>query len=268
MNDRNKTAITHDVTQAVAAWMDERGFKPVETEVPMPSSSVDEKGWIADLAGVISPTQTELVNLGFLPRKPKWVYPSTEAYRAKLAEWRQKAEAIDRASLSGTYTCLVEVKTSRGDFLGDRKWTADLPVDMAYLAYPKGLISPGEWPELWGVLEFGNDRIRCLRSPTINRSEMQQQFAVTLAIAIRRDHHTRFERWREYQKEQRIEEAETIKHTRLRDLARLLLRVQKGEGESLEWLLMMSGQRNLPEYVLEPIRELWEQSKKGIGVSA
>jgi hypothetical protein len=33
MSDANKTALTHDVTAAAVCWLEERGFRPVETEV-------------------------------------------------------------------------------------------------------------------------------------------------------------------------------------------------------------------------------------------
>ncbi len=51
INNLNKTPLTNQITNAVAAWMDNRGFKPVETEVTVAG------GWVADLAGVIVPTR-------------------------------------------------------------------------------------------------------------------------------------------------------------------------------------------------------------------
>jgi len=64
--DRNKTDLTHAVTQAAMTWLDERGFKPVETEVEI------ARGWVADLASAIFPTPTELINLKLIPHRPDW----------------------------------------------------------------------------------------------------------------------------------------------------------------------------------------------------
>jgi hypothetical protein len=33
VDDRNKTQLTKDVTAAAALWLQEHGFKPIETEV-------------------------------------------------------------------------------------------------------------------------------------------------------------------------------------------------------------------------------------------
>lgn len=252
--DRNKTQITHDVTAATTAWLDEKGFKPVETEVTVAD------GWCADLAGVIIPTQTELINLKLLNRPPSW----NERFSTRLgvtrrewtstryAEWRSELNRLTR-----TMTALVEVKTSRGDFCGDRKWMLAVPTDLAYVAYPKGLIRAEEWPQGWGILEYSTAGVRCVRAPRVHQSSDGQQRDVVLNIGIRRDHHTRYERWREFQREQRLEDAQRKQLTRVGDIAKAVLRVARGERSSLEECLLWTGLRDLPEWVMEPLRDLY-----------
>ena len=256
MIDRNKTGITHDVTVAVAGWMEEHGFKPVETEVLV------EMGWCADLAGVIEPTQTELIALKLLERPPSWNEINSLVTKRRvwkeevLQKWQEKYQ-----SLSRVMTCLVEVKTSRSDFNGDRKWKAVLPTDLAYVAVPKGLIEQREWPEGWGVLEFSNGLLRRLRAPTPGTTTADQKLSVVMSIAVRRDHHTRYERWREYQKADRIEAAENKQIRSVGQMARAMLHIAHGLHDSVEMVLSYHGIKNMPEYMMTPLRQLYGIAK-------
>jgi hypothetical protein len=72
IDDHNKTSMTKLVTAAAIRWLDEKGFKPVETEVAVADA------WIADIAGSILPTNTELINLKLLKRRPNWRQPQNE----------------------------------------------------------------------------------------------------------------------------------------------------------------------------------------------
>jgi len=57
-------------------------------------------------------------------------------------------------------TWLVEVKVGRGDFLGDRKFTAPPRAHLQFLAYPKGLVKLEEVPDGWVGLEVCGKVIR------------------------------------------------------------------------------------------------------------
>jgi hypothetical protein len=252
MKDRNKTTLTHEVTTAITAWLDDRGFKPIETEVPICS------GWCADLAGVITPTQTEQISLGLLPRYPSYNLSKETrlAWHAKHPNW----DALHR-SLSRVMTCLVEVKTTRGDYRGDHKWTLPQPTDLAYVVFPRDLVRPEEWPAGWGILEYHEGAIKRLRVPTPFSITDSQQRDVILSIAIRRDHHTRYARFRESQKETRLAAVTEISMDRIRDVAHAVLCVARGEHGNLEECLMYTRLRHhmntMPEWVLEPLRELY-----------
>ena len=105
-DDQNKTELTKQITAATCFWLDERGCKPVETEVSVAC------GWIADIASVICPSNTELQEL-----KQSAVLEVEQTSRAGSVE-------AEVAAMACMMTVIVEVKTSRGDFLGDKKWNA------------------------------------------------------------------------------------------------------------------------------------------------
>ena len=258
MDDLNKSALTHDVTSAVGLWMDEKGFKPVETEVQMPylTKSLDEKGWIADLAGVIFPTQTELINLKLIKKSPPYYFPVDDQEKwetnPEYDVWVQGLKTNMRLM-----TCLVEVKTTRGDFIGDRKWKLPLPTDMAFLAVPKGLVSPLEWPSGWGILEFYDGSIRQKRAPVVGTTTVEQQRDVILNIAVRRDHHTRYARLKEWtQKERQATKLSRITST-LNSLESAMIHIVKGEHKSVEFALLMSGFRNPEPWMIEELKSIW-----------
>jgi hypothetical protein len=104
MNDRNKSPITHEVTDAVAVWLDAHGFKPVETEVPMVA------GWVADLAAVICPTQTELIALQLIKRPPRSMRTKQCRKLIQSVITRVQDIRIER----GERVCDTEVRASEG----------------------------------------------------------------------------------------------------------------------------------------------------------
>jgi hypothetical protein len=188
--DRNKSELTHKVTDATYQWLDIHGFKPVETEVQVTNY------WIADLAGVIVPTQTELIEMKMLARRPK--YNSLGE-----AEWRTARKLLTRRM-----TCLVEVKTSRSDFIGDKKWKLTPPTDLAYLAVPPGMLKDEEWPVGWGILELRDSCMVQKRIPVPRVASVEECLDVVYQIGIRRDHRTRYAEHRQEQKEWRVQNGE------------------------------------------------------------
>jgi hypothetical protein len=255
MDDLNKSPLTCDVTSAVALWLDGMGFKPVETEVGMPWIDVNEKGWIADLAGVIFPTQTELINLKLLRKGPHWSILDKDGKWEKNPAYEEWAK--ERDTKQRLMTCLVEVKTTRADFLGDRKWNLHLPTDLAYLAYPKGLVDPSEWPSGWGILEFHNGSIRQRRFPFPGQTTSEQQRDVILSIAIRRDHHTRYARHREFNREHRERDKQEKIQTHLGRMTRAICSIVEGKRGSVKECLEWHGVKNLNEWAIEELQPLW-----------
>jgi len=203
------------------------------------------RGWVADLAGVLQPTQTELIKLKFV--RPRKKYNDYEEFRAAVN------------TLQRLMTCLVEVKTSRADFVGDKKWKAVHVVDLAYLAVPRGLIKPEEWPAKWGILEYNEtrDEVKCIRTPEIGCASMEEQRDVILGIAIRRDHHTRYERAREFQRERRIEHNESVSRTRAIDAMRAMKSIVDGQHEDVEGALRYHGVKAFPGHFMKDLKSLW-----------
>lgn len=241
-DDRNKTELTRRVTSAVVAYLDERGCKPLETEVPICD------GWIADVAAVLSPTITELVKLKLMKPRPRWNHPGYE-------EWWLSAKAAQQLM-----TVLVEVKTSRADFSGDKKWTLPIPVNLAYLAVPNSLAVPNdEMPAGWGLLVYSEATglTRCSRSPVINGVTAEQQRDVILSVAVRRDHDTRYERIRNLRREIRARENEEVTRVRYSRAIRAMLSIVKGEHGTLEEALDRQGIKHLPYWEMDELKKLW-----------
>lgn len=205
--DRNKSTLTHVATAAVAAWLDGIGCKPVETEVPV------AEGWIADLATFWSPTMTE-------------------AKRSKLLKAMVAGEVNDRAmqtlqhlfrDVGGRLTIAVEVKVSRGDFLADagrkygtwgkteRRATQQPPAHFCILACPAGVMLDGENLHRWGRIMLSADCARVTkfdggwRANPLHPGQIEDLIA---AVAIRRDHHTRYESMRRFAKAYRLRHRE------------------------------------------------------------
>lgn len=180
MLDANKLPLTHKITAVCAAYLDKRGFKPIETEVCI------ERGWIADLASFVYPSWTERSLIGI---------PCADKKRR-------------------VYTAIVEVKITKGDYKSDlfRKFKAEkLPAHICYLAYPKGMLKDSELPERWMGLEIKTDGSKMLRRKskfvTINEQTAEQIIDTIACVAIRRAHRTRYRELRDamrmYNAEQR-----------------------------------------------------------------
>lgn len=75
-------------------------------------------------------------------------------------------ENTDVWATNGWSSIVVEVKTSRRDFHADfkkkyrsDKWRDQVPGNYCYFLTPKGLITPEELPEGYGLLEWDGERI-------------------------------------------------------------------------------------------------------------
>lgn len=242
LDDLNKTTLTKDVTSAVVDYLDIRGCKPIETEVQV------QPGWIADVATVIIPTQTELIDLKLLKRAPRWNHPDRQ-------EWREAADKMTRLM-----TVAVEVKTSLSDFRRERKWALIPPVDLAYVAIPAALnVSHDKVPATWGILLHGPDphSLRCVRPPVPQQVNVTQQLNVVLQVAIRRDHDTRHKRLRELRRSELERRNADKSITRTMTACRAMLAIAKGEHESTERALEYYGIKGIPAYYLPTIQNLW-----------
>lgn len=258
--DRNKTDLTHRVTSSVMRYLDEQGFKPVETEVPVADR------WIADIAGVIVPTRTEAQQMKLVRRQPRYDYRKYKD-AIYLAAYKRESEAWESLYhvLPNPMTALVEVKTSRADFSKDKKWVRVAPVNLCYLAVPQNLIRPDEYPRGWSVLTVNEDgAVRAVQRGKIFDVSVEQQMQTVLSIAVRRDHHTRYARLREDSKAQRLEQNERENLLRLNKAIRLIVWIRKGgldEDDTLERLLSMGGVKRLPEHTMKELRAMWAIDK-------
>jgi hypothetical protein len=263
MDDRNKTPLTHEVTTAAISWLNEHGFKPIETEVGI------APGWIADLAAVIQPTRTEAQNLRIVGRKPKYPSPGQDWTRPRIPGWygtpeylaweqRHKAWEQSYLAIPQPCTCVVEVKTSTSDFRGDRKWTADPVADLSYLAIPAMLIGEADWPDGWGVLLYAEGKCRVGRWAPMRPAMDRQRMDTVLSIAVRRDHNTRYARLRELQRTQRVERNERFNRSRLSDMIRMVADVCEAKHATLDDTISWHASRvRVPEDVRARLEKMW-----------
>lgn len=85
---------------------------------------------------------------------------------------------------------LIECKASRSDFLSDKKKHFRREPDRGmgdkrYVAVPKGLVSPDEVPDEWGLLEIGKNSVRVRREADLVKSNKRSE-CVVLMSALRR----------------------------------------------------------------------------------
>lgn len=249
-DDQNKTEITKQITAATCFWLDERGCKPVETEVSV------TRGWVADIASVICPSNTELQELKLIRRAPKW------SKRVEREAWEAEISAISRMM-----TVIVEVKTSRGDFLGDKKWALPPMADLSWIAAPFGLIGKSERPLGWGILEYCGVRdcmvTRCV--PQIRMTTAEQQRNLIHAVACRRDNHTRYEHINRIRKEYREQDKQRESLTRVKDAMRAALSIAHGEYGSVEGALEAHRikLRSIGELEMLKLTRLWNCQANG-----
>ena len=237
IDDRNKTELTKQVTIAAIDYFDGNGCKPVETEV------VVGPGWTADIATVLCPTQTELIGLKLLPKRPPWGSDL-------MADWKENRDSLHRVM-----TVICEVKTSRGDFVGDKKWGLTPPSDLAYVAISENLKQFAlDLPVIWGILVFGDNSIRLARPPKVWAASVEQQRDLILQVAIRRDHRTRYEALRTMRRRELDYRNENKSLTRMSTALAITEYVVTGKGSPEE-----AGTRfgvKLPDYCIERLRKL------------
>ena len=250
IDDRNKTKLTKQVTAAAMAWLDEKGFKPVETEVWVGDS------WVADLAGVIVPTQTELINLKIITRRPDW---NSEKY----ADWKKGLELF-----SQLLSVIVEVKTSSSDFSRDKKWKrTDCPANLCYMAMSGFGASYDRIPKSWGILKYlGTRGIRCERPAMLNLFATEDQkhkiLALLYQVAIRRDHRTRYAMLRDNRRAWEDEDNRRQNLTRFRQLLRYVSQIVEGKLTIDEAIRNLGYYESVPAYLYEELKSIVSLMKK------
>jgi len=242
IEDNNKSALTKAITQAAICYLDERGCKPIETEVPVAAS------WVADVAAALAPTMTDLIQLKLIKRRPGYNGPGYDEWADQL----RKAQKL--------MTVIVEVKISKSDFVGDHKWKEKLPADLCYLAIPSGLALGAEGLPLgWGSLVYSepSHSLRCSRVPMAAEVSTEQQLATILQIALRRDNHTRYARQREFNQAIRIEQNKEISRTRITRALQAMLAIARGKHGTIQGVFDWYGIKHVPEYLNKELAELW-----------
>lgn len=92
--------------------------------------------------------------------------------------------------IGGAASTLIECKVSRSDFLSDKKKIfrkyADMGMgDKRYFATPKGLLSPDEVPDGWGLLEVRAHSVREVKKPIPMTADKRNECTMLMS-ALRR----------------------------------------------------------------------------------
>jgi len=123
----------------------------------------------------------------------KWL--QGHGYSVALAELRNiSGEEPDALGLSSGDSCLIECKTSRADFLADKKkWHRRNPKfgmgTWRYMLCPKGLLSPDEMPEGWGLLEVRGSRVYKIKGATMFDKAMAGASRTPVGVLLAPAHH-------------------------------------------------------------------------------
>lgn len=223
--------------------------------------------WIADLAGICQPTRTEAQALKIIPRKPKWKSwttddPMWEEEKRRTDEWHKLYGSLPRV-----LTAIVEVKTTRADFKGDKKWLLPSPADLRYLAIPPGLIRPEEYPPGWGILEATERQVRRLAQlPTLTPTDQEKRFSVVYNIAMRQHNRITYAHSREANRTSRSHDNEYHNRIRISHAVSAALHIARGQmptlasgPPSVERILQFFGidERILSDRVKKELESLW-----------
>lgn len=206
--DRNKTDLTHDLTEASARWLASIGAKCQETEVPAGPK------WISDLAAFWSPTPTEATLEKLIPRAKR--YPYGESAEV-IDEWKQHHEHRRHAysALPKFITIIVEVKSTRDDFHRDRRVVDGKfyrrMADIQAIASPKGLLKPSEIPAGWWYVEHDmGGEVANVHRGSLVITTIEDRLELIASIAERRHNRTANAHWSALQKRQRMAEKKVV----------------------------------------------------------
>ena len=253
--DQNKTRLTLDVTAAASAWLDKIGAKPVEAEVTITT------GWIADLAGIWSPTRTEAADQHMIPRALPW--KSERGARAKRSRERNKLYH----ALPHTISIVHEVKVTRSDFRRDHKWSAASPADMRVLSIVTGVAADGEWPAGWWVLLHDATTgavIKVAHRAPMTPVTCEQRFNILMQISLRRHNRTQYAYLRDIMRHQNDQENDRINKVRFSYMAQLMIAVQDGRHDTVEaCVARYVGRRwKVPPHLMDELRAMHGKAKE------
>jgi hypothetical protein len=220
MADQNKTELTLRITESACLWLKEIGCKPVETEVWVADR------WIADVAAGWIPTQTEAHKSKLLPSKPGW------NRREARDAWEVLYDALPRL-----ITVVLEVKSSVGDFRGDRKWTVPSPSDMRVLSMPLGMVAESEWPAGWWILVHSPETgklLKVARRAPLTPTDDSSRAWIIHQIGCRIHNRTEYQRFQDLQRSHRSGQNDYTNRLRLSNAVRAVVAVVNGEGGNVE----------------------------------
>lgn len=268
--DRNKTEITRRVTLAAVNYLADRGFKPIETEVPAAGFG------IVDVAGACEMTRSEAVKLKLFERRPEIKLEVFEIkalgeserqalyddYEKRVDDWNARFHLFP-----SPVTAIIEIKTSRSDFQRDvKKFKKPSPADLRYLAAPTGLLRMHERPAGWCMMEVDTaDRVHIKAPAQLHPMTNDARLSLIYQIAMRHYNRHSYAMMRDLQKERRITINQSENRTRWNTVMRCLLMIAKGDGEfygkSVADVLRYNRVTGVSREMIREMEKLWGKFK-------
>jgi hypothetical protein len=127
-------------------------------------------------------THTELVNLA-----SKWLKRKCPVVITGLATTGETPDAI---GWQGTFSILIECKTSLADFNKDKKKYFRYSPEQGlggnrYFLTPEKLVSPNQLPLNWGLLEIINNQVILVKESEYFESNVKQEVKILLSTLRR-----------------------------------------------------------------------------------
>jgi len=265
-SDHNKTALTHRITAVAAAYLDEIGCKPVETEVRV------KDGWVADVASFVYPTMTEALKMKLIKRQSR-----RGSIRDSIDDWGKEGLAFrDVVYRHGNIlTVIVEVKISKGDFAKDeqRKFRGGVfPAHLCYIAYPKGLLEDNAIPPGWIALIMSKDGRRLIEAKRrmsvdqlLHAQPPGDMIDFVATVAIRRAHRTRYRELRAVVNAYNRNETENKRQHNIQHTIKAIVAYLQGEAFGAESIrdLLKYDRVKIPKYLEDSID--WLEKLKAAG---
>jgi len=247
--DNNQSVLHNQIKVQAHEWFKVHGFKPMELEV------CAEPKWIADIGGVIQPTNTEAIKLKLIEccsrRDGTW------------QEWRDRARLIT----DGIYTMLCEVKAFRSDFLKDKNTKfIKTPAHMNFLAYEKGILNKDELPAGWfGLERIGKNRFKYAVGKVTEDVNDKWALVFLVSLAMRMHNAYHYQYMRERIKEYNAENVDRQNHYKVSRVVSAIVNIISGdsmyEDMDVERALKYHDINQFRDYDIERLKELRERLK-------
>jgi hypothetical protein len=262
----SETPHTRKAKIACRSYLADRGFKITETEVGYNGGK-----YIADVMGYNTyPLYSELIKFGLIePHKKSQTFGEGDNSFDIFFNDETEANKL-RSELGLPLIALIEVKTSRADFLRDKEKFSGIYAHLNFLAAPRAVLSPQEVPSGWWWLRLNDDCERVTRLYKGGKTKVlkdSERLAFVMSITNRNYNVERYSNFRNMIADIKEREDEYMPQRYYKVLQGIdnYLSDKRGLYSSLEHALYCNGiiKRNgAPRHVIRLVNKIDEAIKK------